>query len=235
MIDREGDVSGPARLAVATLAVLLGTAAAADSAGYRVKAESLAPPDELSEPVRKELGKDALTVSDAGGEVVLTVWFRPVVPARATAEQVRNGLTYREIPDGTLVGAVKFPSSFTDFRKQEIAAGVYTLRFAVQPETGDHMGTAPYTEFLLLSPAAKDASPDPLEPKALYQLSAGTTGGDHPGVMLLFPHDGKKEGPEVTDKGDGVRVLAVRRAVEADGMKTSLGFALTVAGHSKAR
>jgi hypothetical protein len=219
-----------ARHALFALFVLTPAAAAAD---WKASAGKEDPPAELAEPVRKVLDRDAVAVSD--GTAVLTVWFRDVVPAKATAEQVKNGLTYREIPDGTLIGAVRFDRPFVDFRKQEIAAGVYTLRFAVQPETGDHMGTAPHQEFVLLVPAAKDTTADALEPKALFKVSAAVTGGDHPGVLLLFPHPGKDAGPKVADKADGVKVLTVRRPVDADGEKTTLGFALTVAGHSKAR
>ena len=216
----------------ALLALLL-AAPAAPAAEWKAAAAKLDPPAELAEPVRKLLGRDAVAVSD--GEAVLTVWFREAVPAKATAEQVKNGLTYREIPDGTLLGAVRFDRPFVDFRKQEIAAAVYTLRFAVQPETGDHMGTAPHQEFALLVPAAKDTTPDPPEPKALYKASAAVTGGDHPGVLLLFPYHGKAAEPKIADVAGGVKVLTLRRAVETDGGKTTLGFAVTVAGHSKTR
>jgi hypothetical protein len=53
--------------------------------------------------------------------------------------------------------------------------------------------------------------------------------------MLLFPHGGKAAGARLIDKGDGVTVAAAHRAVEANGGKTTLGFAITVAGHSKTR
>jgi hypothetical protein len=215
---------------VMSFALLATAAPAADWAAAAAKAD---PPAELAEPVRKLLDRNAVSVSD--GNAVLTVWFRDAIPAKATAEQVKNGLTYREIPDGTLIGAVRFDRPFVDFRKQEVATGAYTLRFAVQPETGDHMGTAPHQEFVLLVPAAKDTTAEPLEPKSLFKASAAVTGGDHPGVLLLFPHTGKGAEPKIVDKGDGVKVLTVRRAVDADGEKTTLGFALTVAGHSKTR
>jgi hypothetical protein len=218
------------------LVLALASAAGADPGTLWARAEALDPPSELAGPVAKLLDKDAVVVTDKDGEAVLTVWFRAEIPAKATAEQVANGLTYREVPEGTLVGAVKFARPFVDYRKQEIAAGVYTLRFLVQPDVGDHVGTTPHPEFLVLSPAGKDADPDPLEPKALIKLSsASTTGGDHPGMMLLFPSSVKGAGPKLIDKGDGVKVLAVRRTVEADGRKAALGFAVTVAGHSKAR
>ncbi|HET6574329.1 MAG TPA: hypothetical protein VFG68_12035 [Fimbriiglobus sp.] len=214
--------------------MVCGLTFAADPAGLTAKAQSLDPPAELSAPVGKLLDKSAVVVADKSGAAVLTVWFRAAVPAHATAEQVANGLTYREMPEGTLVGAVKFAGPFVDYRKQEIAAGVYTLRFLVQPDVGDHMGTAPHPEFLVLSPAAKDTDPEPLEPKALIKLSSASTNGEHPGVMLLFPHPAREAGPKILEK-DGVKVVAVSRTVDAEGTKSVLGFALTIAGHSKTR
>ncbi|HVK18780.1 MAG TPA: hypothetical protein VM533_17750 [Fimbriiglobus sp.] len=213
---------------------LVAVVPAADPGGPSAKVVAVDPPTELAGTVGKLLDKNAVAVADKDGAEMLTVWFRTAVPAKATAEQIANGLTYREIPEGTLIGAVKFAGPFVDFRKQDIAAGVYTLRFLVQPDVGDHMGTAPHTEFLVLSPADKDTDPEPLEPKALIKLSSASTGGDHPGVMLLFPHTAREAGPKLLEK-DGVTALAVRRAVENDGAKTTLGFALTVAGYSKSR
>lgn len=218
-----------------SLAALLTTVAGAAAGDLIVAAAKTDPPAELADAVRGALDPNAVTVADTDGTERLTVWFRAVVPAAATAEQVRNGLTYREIPDGTLVGAVRVARPFTDFRKQEIPAGVYTLRFAVQPDTGDHMGTAPHPEFVLLVPAEKDTTADAIETKTVVTWSAAVTGGDHPAVMLLFPNFDKAAGPKLLDKGDGVMAVATRRPVEADGAAATLGFALVVAGHSKTR
>ena len=220
---------------VCGLIIALAPSAAGADPGLSAKVDPLDPPAELAAPVAKLLDRNAVVVADKDGEAVLTVWFRKEIPARATAEQVANGLTYREIPEGTLVGAVTFTKPFIDYRKQEIAAGTYTLRFLVQPDVGDHQGTAPHPEFLVLSPADKDGDPNPLEPKALIKLSSAVTGGAHPGVMLLFPHPAKEAGPAIADKGGGVKVLTVRRPVEADGRTAALGFAVTVVGHSKTR
>ena len=37
-----------------------------------------------------------------------------------------------------------------------VPPGVYTLRLGYQPQDGDHMGTAPHSEFCLACPAAED-------------------------------------------------------------------------------
>jgi hypothetical protein len=200
---------------------------------FTAKYEKLDPPGALAEPVRKLLAPDALVVRGDGDAVVMRVWFRAEIPAKATAEQVKNGLTYREIPEGTVVGAIEFPHPFTDYRRQEIPAGVYTLRFAVQPDIGDHTGTAPHPDFCLMSPAAKDTSADPIDKKDLIELSSTVNEGRHPAVLLLFPNFAKDAGPKVLAKGDGVWVATTRRAVQAGAEKATLGFAVTVAGQWK--
>lgn len=195
------------------------------------KVEKTAPPEALAEPIRKVLDEQALVVRDGDAEL-MTVWFRDVIPVKATAEQLKNGLTYSEIPEGTLVGAVRFPVRFTDFRKQEIAAGVYTLRFALQPDIGDHTGTSPHPDFCLMCPAKEDASAEPVEKKKLIEVSSLVNEGRHPAVLLLFPNNGKDD-VKVVSKGDGVYVATVKRAVAAEGAKATLGFAVTVAGVRK--
>jgi len=224
----------PMQSPVPFLAVLL-LAPAADGPALTLKHEKADPPAALAAPVRAVLPAGCERVGDADGAAVAEVWFRDEIPTRATEEQAKNGLTYRELPDGVLLGAVRFPKPFVDYRKQEIPAGVYTLRFAVQPETGDHAGTAPHAEFALLVPAAADPTADPVEGKALHKLSAKVTGGDHPGVMLLFPNYDKPAAPKLRAEKDDVIALALHRTVVAGGTKTGLGFALAVSGWSKTR
>ncbi len=199
---------------------------------FTAKVERTEPPAKLAEPIRKLLDPQALVVRD-GETVVMRVWFRTEIPAKATEEQVKNGITYREIPEGTLVGALEFPANFTDFRKQELAAGVYTLRFAVQPDIGDHTDTSPHPDFCLICPAADDKSGEPVEKKDLIELSSKVNEGRHPAVLLLWPNNGKDAAVKVIDKDNGVLVATTRRTVAAGGGKTTLGFAVTVAGVRK--
>jgi len=200
---------------------------------FTAKYETLPASKDLAEPIRKTLAADALVVRSDADAVVMRVWFRDTIPTKATDEQVKNGLTYREIAEGTLVGVVEFPSEFTDFRKQKIAKGAYTLRFAMQPDIGDHTGTAPHPEFCLMSAAAKDKSDEAMAVKDLIELSSAVNEGKHPAVLLMFPNFAKDVGPKVQSKADGVTVVNVRRAVSAGDAKVTLGFALVVAGQWK--
>jgi hypothetical protein len=199
-----------------------------------VKAEKQEPPKALADDVRAEFGSDSLAVT-RGNETILRIWFRKSIPVKANAEQVKNGLTYREISEGTLLAAVQFPAVFVDFRKQEIPAGVYTLRMAVQPDIGDHKETAPHQDFALLLSAKLDKSSEDLSVKDAIESSRKAIAGDHPGVMLFFPYFGKEAEPKIVAKEKGVSCLQLRRAITADGKDSTLGFSLVIEGSSEKR
>ena len=221
------------RYTLAAAVVLLFALASVGRADDKItfKVEKTDPAKELKDGIRALLDTEAIQVQD-GNQTVATIWFRKTLPSKAAPEQVKGGLTYREIPETTIVGAVQFAQPWTDYRKQKIPAGVYTMRLAFQPQNGDHMGTAPYNDFCLLSPAAKDGKAETMEPKELHELSATAAGGSHPGVMLLYPNNKPEDQPKVISKPNATWVLNVKRPVEVNGMKASLGFGLTVAGHT---
>ena len=220
------------RLVFVFLAVVLPTPLLGAEPKFSAKVEKIEPPAKLAGPVGKLLDPMALVVRD-GETVVMRVWFRTAIPAKATEEQVKNGLTYREIPEGTLVGALEFPEEFIDYRKQKLPAGVYTLRFAVQPDIGDHTGTTPHPDFCLLCPAADDKTEEEIEKKRLIELSSKVNEGRHPAVLLLWPNNAKDDAVKVIDKGNGVLVATIKRQVVAGDLKATLGFAVTVAGVRK--
>ncbi len=199
---------------------------------FSAKVEKVELPATLAEPIRKLLDPEALVVRNADA-VVMRVWFRTEIPAKANEEQIKNGISYREIPEGTLVGAIEFPTKFTDYRKQELAAGVYTMRFVVQPDIGDHTGVSPHPDFCLLCSAAEDKDEELIEKKKLIEISSKVNEGRHPAVLLMWPNNGKDASVKVVEKGNGVLVATIKRPVAADGGKTTLGFAITVAGVRK--
>ncbi len=196
---------------------------------FTAQVEKTALPEKVALPIRKLLDEQAFVVRH-GENVIMRIWFRSVLPMKATDEQVKNGLTYREIPEGTLVGVLEFPQAFTDYRKQELPAGVYTLRFAVQPDIGDHTGTSPHPEFCLICPLAEEKDAEPIELKSLIELSSKVNEGRHPAVLLLWPNTAKDNAVKVIDKGNDILVATLKRPVIAGEVKSMLGFAVTIAG-----
>src|SRR5262245_21764257 len=114
-------------LAVAAF-LLVAAVAAADEAKLTLKVEDAAPPKELGDAVRALLDGKAMQVSDDKGKLLCTVWARKDLETKADADQAKAGLKYTHLVQSTLVGAVQFPVTFADYRKQKIKPGVYTLR-----------------------------------------------------------------------------------------------------------
>src|SRR5262245_41727457 len=218
-------------LAASILLALAGSASGQD-VKLNVKVEDTAPPKELSEAVRAVLDTKALNVSDEKGKLLCTIWPVKSIESKDGADQVKAGLKYSNLEETSLVGAVKLADTWLDYRKTKIKPGVYTLRLSIQLMDGDHMGTAPYNEFCLLSPAAMDEKAEAMDVKALHKLSGSSTGGTHPAVMLLFPNQKPLDAPKTEDKGNGIWALNVKRGVDAGGQKASLGFAFVIAGHT---
>jgi len=198
---------------------------------YAAKTVDAAPPKEVQEPIRKLLQEKCVQISTAKGDLLLELWFVKELPAKATEAQIKNGLTYREVPETTVVGAAHVVKDHYDYRKQKISPGFYTLRLAFQPMDGDHMGTAMYSEFCLMSPAAEDKSAATMEAKALQEMSAKATAA-HPGVFLLFPGKDAGDEPKVIAKGEGHFVLMFKQPIVAGEKKATMQIGLTLFGTS---
>ncbi|HJZ92299.1 MAG TPA: hypothetical protein VKE40_15595 [Gemmataceae bacterium] len=216
------------RVPIALCLLFACPAAAAEPPKLATKLETADPPKELAGPVRALFDDRAVIVLDAAGEVC-TLWLRKDIPAAATATERKAGLTYQAVGQTAIVGAIRLARPWTDFRTQEAPAGIYTLRFVLQPVSKDHEGTAPHREFCVLSPAAADPKPDPLPLKKLVAQSGTITGGTHPVVMLLMPHPKPGAEPAIIRKGKAVAV-GVRAVVKVGDEPAELGFAFTLAG-----
>jgi hypothetical protein len=202
------------------------------AADYSIKSENAPIPKEITESIAKLLSDRSVQLLDSKGDVVAEVWFRKELPTKATAEQVKNGITYRELEESTVLGAVRFVHLGSEYRQQKIKEGVYTLRLGFQPMDGDHMGTAPHSEFALLVPAAADTKPDTMSAKELQDLSKKASGSSHPAVMLLYPNEKPEDQPKLVDKGNGTWVLNTKSPATAGEQKAVIGIGLTLVGHA---
>jgi hypothetical protein len=154
---------------------------------FAVEALKEPAPSEVAEAVRKELAPAASRVL-RGGKPFIDFWFRSTLPTG----EARGGLgiLYGTLKPTGLVGVARVHGGASDFKGQKFAAGVYTMRYGVQPEDGDHQGVTESRDFLLLCAAASDLSPDLLDPRDLNKLSAKVNGKKHPAVLYLVGGDG---------------------------------------------
>ena len=133
-----------------------------------------------------------------GDELYCEIWLRAGIPAGKTDAQ---GALYTSIGESTLVGVIRFAKATTDFRGQAVKPGVYTLRYAVHPADGNHLGISPIRDFLAMVPVAMDQNPD-AQPKfeELMKMSAKVAGTNHPGVISLVQAEGSAA-PKVNQEG----------------------------------
>ena len=118
------------------------------------------------------------------------LWLRKNIPAQPKKDSA--DVIYTEIPESTLVGVLHFTKPASDFRGQEVSAGFYTLRYALIPNDGNHLGVSPNRDFLLLVPAASDADPNAtFKSDQLMEMSRKAAGTRHPAPLSLVPPVGK--------------------------------------------
>ncbi len=146
-----------------------------------------------------------------GGAVIGSVWLVKQLDAKADFKPSLS-VKYPLTP-GQLVGAIEIvkKSEFTDFRGQDVAAGVYTLRYGQQPVDGNHVGTSDLADFLLAIPAKLDTDPALLKmSEVLHKLSAKTAGSNHPAIFSLLPPKADEKTPTLThDSGKHFWILSL--------------------------
>ncbi len=215
------------------LCAVFALAARAGAQGYKVDEIAAGAPTELAPAVRETLGNTALRVTGPEGPLC-EIWLRTAVPARATPEQ-KLGIAYGQFEEGTLFGAVRFLRESRDFRKQLVKPGVFTLRYALNPVNGDHMGVSPIRDFLLLLPAAEDASPATITRDDTIKLSKKSIGLNHPSVWSIASGEGTHAKlPEVVhlEDEDAWVVYFRLQAQPAGGAAAPLVMGLIVVGHA---
>jgi hypothetical protein len=148
-------------------------------------------PAGLSAAVTAALNGSGYRLSDAKG-VVCDVWLTKEVPLKPKFKSSLR-IKYPFLP-GQLIGAIRFPdgSKPNDFRGQELKPGIYTLRYGLQPDDGNHLGTSEIRDFLVGCPPKDDVDPKRVEDiQKLFKLSGTSAGTTHPAIFLLFPPGAK--------------------------------------------
>lgn len=172
-----------------TLFLLLATCAASVVAAddeYRAEPADAAPPaDELSPAIAKQLSDSGFKVVTAQGRTLCEIW-----PAKAwtvAADFKPSGGIMYPFEFGELIGVVRYARKAGDFRGQSIRKGTYTMRYGLQPQDGNHIGTSDTRDFVVLIPAADDSAAQPLEKDPLFKESKKASKTTHPAILSLLP------------------------------------------------
>jgi len=165
------------------IVALLVAGSAALFAQYKADAAGT-PPSEAAPAIQQALEPHGFKISHAG-DPYCEIWFR-ANPPQATGAAAPN-ITLPSIPDGALVGLIRFYGTASDRRGQSIPAGAYTLRYARMPANQAHEGAAPQRDFLVLAPASADRNPAAIPGfDALINLGKKASLTAHPFVLSIF-------------------------------------------------
>ena len=136
------------------------------------------------------------------------------------------------MPDGALVGAVRLAKAMTDIRGVPVKPGVYTLRFALQPQNGDHMGVSPFRAVPAGRPRRR--RPDARTPvgfKGAVALAKKTVGKSHPAALSLDPPSTDRPPGAVVTNDDGHKGVTFTLPVTLQGKPAgALSFGVILVG-----
>ncbi len=190
-------------------------------------------PDGLSKNIASTIDPAGFHIDGPDGAVV-EFWLVKDLGVKADFKPTLT-VKYPFTP-GQLIGAMRIPekSQFTDFRGQNIAAGVYTIRYGQQPEDGNHIGTSETADFLMALPAKFDTDPKPVTgPDQLAESSAKSVQSTHPAIFSLLPVEQPADKPTLTHDEDR-EFWIVSLTVDAKAKKKSIKLPLrfVVFGHA---
>jgi hypothetical protein len=188
------------------------------------------PPKAISDPIRKLLLPTAVQVIE-GTAPIYQLWFASEIPLKSKPVSADKALD--TIAETTLVGAVTVGNGQRDYKDNEIAAGDYTMRFGLQPQDGDHLGTADSPYFVLLIPAAGDTQLNGFaSTKAMAKVSGKDTASNHPVVLNLRSASAAGgELPKLNEPAPDHKSVRVQVPAKAGADKTAIVFELVFKGH----
>ena len=166
-------------------------------------------------------------LNDAGAPYA-ELWLNKALAgeAKAAAVDVLNP----GIPEGSFLGLWRVAAAGSDFRGQSIKPGLYSMRYALMPVDGNHVGAASYRDFVLLLPAAADTQPAAnLKLEDVVALSRKASGTGHPAVFPMASLEGAGE-TALSKNSDGHWILRAKLSTKSG---AGIPVALTVVGKSE--
>ena len=222
----------PNRLMVMVVALAPMAACAQDA--YRIEPTKDAPPGGLAAAIREALQAEGHRVVNPEGKPFAALWLRKGVPAAGPPAGPKGAVLFPVLAEGELLGVLRFDQEGQDYRNQAIPAGLYTLRYALQPVNGDHLGVSTYRDYALLSPAARDQAVAAVPRKTLEERSAAAAGSSHPAVLLMLAApSGAPSGPTIVHDetlNTWGAILSLPLTVTGTPGATSLPIQLVVSG-----
>lgn len=211
------------------MAAFLIAAIASGQGAYKATGAG-APDATIPASVSALLAQQGVTFSGSQGEIC-EIWWRNGIPEGANTSSSGDTL-YGSLSVGEFLGVLHFPSAAHDYRGQAVKPGYYTLRYALIPQDGNHMGVSTYRDFILLVPIADDSNPaQNMTFDAVVKASRLATSTGHPAVLVLDPPQQGANAPSASQDDQGNWALNVKLDVKsASGAAAQLPFAVVLVG-----
>lgn len=202
------------------------------AADFSVKTGEESAPAKIAEPVRGLLSSKPVQLLE-GDKPVMQIWFRNDLPLKAKPAGPSKSLD--AIAETTLVGVVAIEQTgIKDYKDNDIPKGVYTARFVMQPQDGDHLGTAEFNTFIALLPSDVDKAPETFTKYTpMVKASGKLTSSGHPAIISLRPVSSSAEGsfPALVEPAAEHKAIRLKVAGKAGTEAVDLVFDLVFQGH----
>jgi hypothetical protein len=153
---------------------------------FELKIEEKAPPEELSDVVKSDIEHKSYQLSDGDG-LFFEIWLTKEIKVGEEKDTHKN--TLDTVDSISLLGAmVVHREERYDFREDPIDPGLYVLRLSLQPQDGNHMGTAPFDTFAILIPHEMDKMVlEFMDHDEMVDIASEPTAAEHPPILSLQP------------------------------------------------
>ncbi|MBZ5562309.1 MAG: hypothetical protein LAP13_07790 [Acidobacteriia bacterium] len=193
--------------------------------GFKVESTGALTASDVPKATQDLLPTQGMKVVSEQGSTLLEVWLPKTVPASASPTS-SSDILYGALSEGVFLGVVHYPAQNADFRGHPIKPGYYTLRYALIPQDGNHMGVFATRDVVHLCPAASDTNLEkPLSSADMTKMGSAVSGTPHPAFLVMAPVSGSSFPAVVTD--DQGYVDLVMKLHEQSG---ELPVALTIVG-----
>ena len=200
------------------------------AADLTVKVVDKPPPNDVDESIRKLVQSRAVQLLD-GDKAVFEFWL---CEAALKAKPESPGKALAAVREFSLLGIASVSGGQRDYKDNEVPEGIHTVRFALQPQDGDHSGTADFPYFAVLTRPANDPKPDAFATfTSLMKASGRGTSTGHPVVLSLRPTE-EGEAPKLLEPVPDHKSVRVKLpAKTGSGETTSVVFELVYKGKGK--
>jgi hypothetical protein len=186
------------------------------AADYSLKLADREPPKEIAAGLRGALQPKSVQVL-AGDKPVFELWLGTEALVSAKPDGAAKSLAV--LKPTALLGALVVTGDQRDYRNDELAAGTYTLRYGLQPQDGDHLGSTDFPYFGVLIPAAADAKSDAFTAQEpMLKASSQKTSTGHPVILSLRPVSAEESGlPKIVESAPDHQSLRLKLPAKGGG------------------